>query len=337
VSFILPTNVQLTQIAQDLIPQLRQNRVIFDIMPTRNVDTAHVEWDQEDNYTGLQQIRGLDGKPTRVLKTGFKRYIMNPGIYGEFMRADETELTELRIPGSFDQPIDLTNWVARAQIRLLQRQDDRLELIGWSALQGTFSVAQGSTVMQTDTFNVQTYTSTVPWATYATATPLNDFRQVQLLHRGHSVNFGAGANAYMNQGTFNNLVNNTNNADLYGRRVTGLATANSLAGVNQILEADNLPTIVIYDQGYLDDTGAFNLYIPTNKTVLIGKRPGNVPIAEYLMTRNINTPGFAPGMYMDVVDHLQRGGDYPRNVDLHLGHNGGPAIYFGSAVAVINS
>ncbi len=340
-AYILPTSVELMEIAQDLIPRLQQDRAIFDLMPMRDSDRAFVEWDQRDSFTGLQQIRGLGGEPVRVQKLGAKRYRMQPGIYGEFERFDETELTEYRVPGSFDRPIDLRDMVMGSQMRLLERRLDRIEQVGWASLQGQIAVAQmlpggASTIMYADTFSVQAFTATVPWGTFASATPLADFRNTKLLARGHSVVFDDTARAYTNQSTINKMLSNTNNADLYGRRVTGLATANSLEGVNSLFLADGLPRIIAYDQTYLDDTGAYQLFIPDNTVIIVGRRPGNVPVAEYLFTRNVNNPGFAPGPYMDVVDRLTQGGQYPRTIDIHDGHNGGIALLYPSAVVVMH-
>lgn len=331
---ILPTSAELMAIEADLIPNLTEDRPIFKILPVRTSDAAFVEWEQADRWTGLQQIRGLDGDPQRVTKVGWGRFKLEPGVYGEFERFGETELTEMRTPGTFNVPMNLSTMVLNSQNRLLGRRLDRIEYIGWTLLAtGTFSVARGGTILHTDTYPVQTYTASIGWGTSATAVPLGNFRAAQLLGRGHSAKFDAQASAIMNQVTFNNLVSNTNAADLYGRRVSGLATANGLAGINGVLLEDNLPQIVIYEGGYLDDTSTYQLFIPDNKVVLIGRRPGNAALGFYGMTRNTQNPDFAPGPYMKVIDRTD---DVPRRIEVHDGHNGGPALEWPSAVIVMN-
>ena len=57
----------------------------------------------------------------------------------------------------------------------------------------------------------------------------------------------------MNQTDVNNLLNNSNSADLFGRRVNGLSTVNNLSDLNELLAGDDLPQIVVYDKGYLND------------------------------------------------------------------------------------
>lgn len=336
-TFIYPTSAELQQVAQDKMPALMKNRPCFDIFPARSVDSHLLIWEQLDNFLGLQQVRGMDGEPSRVKKIGAKRYTMVPGVYGEFIDLDEQELTARRQYGTFGTPVDISDLVMLAQDQLLQRRLDRIEAIIWTLITtGTFSVSLPTGgVAHTDTYTLQTASRAVSWATVATATPLADFRAVQLLHRGHSVSFGKGARAFMNRGTFNTMISNTNAADLYGRRTAGLGTFNNLPQLNDLLAGDDLPQITIYDEGYLDDSNTFQLFIPDGKVAIVGQRPAGQVIGEYRFTRNANNPNLAPGPYMKVVDL----GDVrvPRRIDVHDGHNGGPVIYFPSAVVILTT
>jgi hypothetical protein len=333
-TFVYPTSVEMTKIAQVKMPRLTADRPIFNLFPIRSVDSHLLRWEQKDNYLGLQQLRGLDGDPLRVKRVGTKAYQMEPGIYGEFQRIDELELTTRRQFGTVGTPIKIDDLVMEAQDILLGRMLDRIELIGWTlATTGTFSVAgpTGGTI-HTDTYSIQTFTAGIPWATSATAVPLANFRSMQLLSRGYSVGFGAGSVAYMNRTTYNTLISNTNANDLGGRRLAGLAPVNNIAGLNQILAGEDLPGIVVYDEGYLDDAGAFQLFIPNNKVVVVGQRPQNQALGEYRMTRNVNNPGMKPGSYMKVFDRGET--QVPRTIEVHVGHNGGPVIYYPSAIIV---
>ncbi len=333
VDFVFPSAVVLQQINQELAPRLMANRRAFDLLPTRDVDAHLLEWEQKDNYLGLQQVRGLNGEPSRVKQTGGKRYQMSPGIYGEYELLDELQLTTRRQWGSFSGgPIDVTDLVREAQDKLLQRRLDRIEKMIWDlVIAGTFSVADGNTVLHTDSYTTQTASAAVPWATVATATPLADFRAIQLKSRGYSVNFGAQAKAYMNRSTMNALLSNTNQADLAGRRTAGLGTYQSTEQVNTLLAMDDLPQLVVYDDGYYDDASSFQLFIPNNKVAVIGARRDGDPIGEYRYTRNANNPGMAPGPYMKVVDDPD---EVPRSVAIHDGHNGGCVIYHPAAIVV---
>lgn len=331
-TFVYPTNSELKQVEQEKLPVLTMSDPIFSILPVVSVDADVLSWEQKDNYLGLQQVRGLNGQPGRVAKVGGKRYLMRPGVYGEFKTIDEQELTTRRQWGSYNAPIDISDLVMEAQDHLLNRRYDRIRKIGWDLLTaGVFSVsnADGS-VTHTDAFPLQTYTAGTPWSTTASATPIANLRAIKLLGRGKSVSFGKGATLYMNQTDVNNLLNNTNANDLFGRRVTGLTTVNNLNMVNEILAGDDLPTIQVYDEGYLDETGTFQLFIPAGSAVLIGRRANGAALGDYAMTRNANNPAMEGGAYTKVMDNGDE--EVPRMISVHDGHNGGPRIYFPSAI-----
>lgn len=338
-TFTYPTNAELQEVAQDKLPNLMAQRPIFSIMPIESVDSHLLMWEQEDNYVGLQQIRGLNGQPARVKKTGAKRYMMQPGVYGEYSTIDELELTERRQYGTFGTPVSIDDLVMREQDRLLGRRLDRIEYIGWTLLvTGTFSVAgPDGQVLQTDTYSLQTHSGS-DWSTPASATPLADFRAVQLLSRGHSVNFGPAARAIMNRVTWNRLVTNTNASDLGGKKGAVGQNIQSIGDINRVLGDEGLPTLEIFDGGYLNDAGTFVPFIADDKVIVVGQRTDGGRIGEYRMTRNANNPNLAPGAYMEVIDRGAPGPgqQVPRTIEVHDGHNGGPVIYFPSAVVIMS-
>lgn len=335
-NYVYPTNSELQLVAAEKAPVLTMADPIFSLVPIVDVDAYLLEWDQLDNYTGLQQVRGLNGQPGNVTAVGGTRFRATPGVYGEFMTIDELELTTRRQFGTFATPINVTDLVMQRQDQLLNRRIDRIRSIIWTLLTtGTFSVSNNNGVIHTDSYTLQTYNATT-WATANTATPLADLRAVQLLSRGKGVSFGANAKAFMNRVTFNRLISNTNSTDLAGRRTAGLslATVLSLADTNALFAGEDLPQIVIYDEGYLNDAGTFVPFIGDNIVVVIGQRTGGQVIADYAMTRNANNPDLSPGSYMKVIDH----GDMavPRTIEIHDGHNGGPRIYFPGSVVVMD-
>src|SRR5581483_8660457 len=151
-TMVYPTNAELQQAAQDKLPNLMANRPIFDILPIVEKDDDLLIWEQKDNYTGLQQVRGINGDAARVKRTGGKRFIMEPGYYGEFELIDEKELTRRRAFGQFGGSVDIEDLVMESQDKLLGRRLDRIEYIGWQLVQnGTFSVSgPNGTVLHTD-------------------------------------------------------------------------------------------------------------------------------------------------------------------------------------------
>lgn len=335
-ALIYPNITRLRQINQLLGPRLAANRIVFDIFPIRSVDEHNLEWEQQDDVVGLQQGRGLNGQPARIQRLGGKRFMVEPGVYGEFGTVDEREITIRRQwGGADDQAIDITTLVREVQDQLVQRRLDRQEWIVWTLLlNGTVTVpAPNGAVIYTDQYTLTSFDAGVGWGTPATSTPLSDFRAVQLLGRGKGVSFTSGSKAYMNAVTWNNMLANLNPADIYGRRTDGLATINSPDQMRSLLLGDGLPTPTIYDEGYLNDTGVWTPWLPDNKIVVIGQRRNGEAIGEYRMTRNANNPGAAPGPYMKVVDDPDA---VPRTVTIHDGHSGGPVLFYPSAICVMD-
>src|SRR5262245_58703400 len=95
-TFIYPTSAQIMEIEPELLPRLEEGRVGLELFPVVDQDEDKVRWEQQDNYTGLQNVRGLNGEPGRVNRVGAKGYEMQGGAYGDFQEIDEAELTRRR-------------------------------------------------------------------------------------------------------------------------------------------------------------------------------------------------------------------------------------------------
>jgi hypothetical protein len=333
-AYVYPSSAELRTIEQSLLPTLTADDPIFEIFPIEEVEDTRLIWEIEGDYTGLQQARGVNGQPAIVQEVGTSRFSADPGVYGEFMRLDEEDLLRRRQFGTWSDRVNLDDLIARMQVRLLDRRYARIKQIGWSlATTGAFSVAgPNGVILHKDQFTLQSFNAAVAWSTVATATPLADFRAMKLKARGYSLDFGAGATAYMNQTTFNNMISNTNSADLAGRRTSGLAGVLSLADTNMVLAGEGLPRIVIYEGGYKADGGTWTQFLADGKVLIKGSRPGNRPLGNYRMTLNINNnpPQGAPGSYTAVKVNEE----IPVTVEVHDGHNGGPVLYYPAGLIV---
>ena len=336
-TFVYPTAAELHLVAQDFLPRLTANRPAFEILPITTKDDDLIIWEQVGNFTGLQQIRGLNGSPPRVNAIGGNRYMMVPGAYGEFAYINEDEITRRRSFGTFADTLDLSDLVLMKQQHLLQRRYDRIEQIIWTLLTlGTFSVSSPTGgIVHTDSFPLQTFTAPVQWnaANIALATPLADMRAMQLKALGHSIVFDSTSTLYLNRVNINAILANTNQADLGGKKVMYGMSILDLSAVNTIFQGNDLPQIQPMEAGYYDETSTFQRFIATGTGVLVGKRTDGSPIGNYVMTRNANNPGVAPGAYTKVVDEGET--KVPRALQVHDGHNGGPQIVFPSAVVTL--
>jgi hypothetical protein len=335
-AYTWPTTQTLRKITSVKIEALMADDPISTILPIANEDSHYLEWEVEDNNYGLQQARGLDGPPARVNKLGSKRYLFEPGVYGEFMVVNETEMTMLaREIGTVNERMTMDNIIDKYTTMLAQREVRRIKYIGWTLLTTkSFSVTgPNGQVLHTDTFSITDYNATT-WATIASATPLADLAALITLGPTYGTNFGAGATVYMNDATFRNMMKNTNAADLGGRRVTGLQPVNNRPGLQEILTGDGLANIQVYDGWYNNDSDAIVRFIPDGKAVAVGQRPNGEALGEYAMTFNANNPGGASGPYAFVND--TRGKAVPPTIEIHRGHNGGPILWYPGSIVLMD-
>lgn len=333
-----PSNVELMMIQQEFMPTLTMDDLAFELLPVRPHDAANVEWEQRDRFTGLMQIRGMDGEPPSAPVTGWKRYKMEPGVYGEWVGVPEKDIVERRVPGTFNLPIPIDDLVVEKQDYLLSRRIDRMRWIIWTLLiLGTFNVpGPNGNVLHAGTFTVQTQTTTVAWTDYVNSTPLRDLRGVLIKFRGISAAFGPRAVMVMNRITANHLLSNNNQGDLGGRRGNYGETMQNIDFVNNILAVNDLPRIRVYDLGYYPDGGgAFTPFVPDGKVLMIGQRPNGETLGEFILTRNAGNPDGGPGAYTYVSDSLDTGRPIPRRIRVDDGYNGGPALTFPSLVIVL--
>jgi hypothetical protein len=183
----------------------------------------------------------------------------------------------------------------------------------------------------------------VTWATSASARPLDDFRNVQLLQRGQSARFGVNAKAIMNQATYNAVATNQNANDYFGLKGEFGQSIQGLGLVNKVLLNNNLPQIVIDDSTYLSDgtdgntAGQYVLWIPNNTVVLVGERTNGASVGEFLLTRQGSDMAGSSAPMMRVVDRGARPDDPPpRRIEVYSAFSGGPVVYFPGAIVILS-
>lgn len=340
-------SVRYIQVEPEFMREEMAGRVGFEIAPIRDITASRVRWRVEDNFRGMQNMRGMNGEPISIKLPGSNLYEYEPGVYGEFTKVDEKELTERSANLDIQTDnIDVADLVSQHDRVLIGRELDRQEWAIWQMLgTGTITVympgEEGIIKGWTATFTIQTATATIPWATVATAVPTQNFQAIQLTgnYAGRSVNFGAAATAYMNSYTANLLLNNTNTSDLYGKRGANGSTLNTIENVRQFLIGQNLPRIQVYDNGWIDDYNHYQKFIPDNRVIVVGARPNNVKVANYFRTRNVHNNNRSANSYRFVknsFDGINAPKQVPGDLQVHRGHNGGPGIMYPSAVYVLS-
>jgi hypothetical protein len=335
--FIFPNAYELSRIEMDLLPVLTEDDPAFDMFPIVTKDAPRIIWEQRGNFTGLMPGRAANASASLVKLVGGNRFEMDPGRYSAFAMIEEAEIEQMRDFGEYHEPMSLDEQVMVAQDRLLNNRLNRMRFNIWTLLStGIITVnAPNGGIIYSDTYPFQTVTTINAWSNFANSTPLADMRYIKLLARGHSVRFDRAGKAYMNLGTMNNLLANTNQGDIGGKRRDVGATFNSLENVNEVFTANDLPNIEGYDEGYLDDSGVFHTFIPDNTVVIIGRRINGDPVGEFQLTRNAANADAAPGPYTFITDSTQTGIPIPRGLRIDDGFNGGIACWYPSAVLIL--
>ena len=328
-TYTYPTNEELMAVESEKFEALNADDPFEPFMPARNVDDWLLRWTVDAYAGGLQQLRGLNGDPTYVARVGASEYVMRPGVYGEFMTVDEEEMTtraQRFVASQAGGRVDISDLVLRLQDQLLDRRARLIRYIRATLfMTGTFAVADkkgAGGYRHTDTYSVQTYNATT-WATVATATPLLDLRAVKLLGAGKNADFGSGATAIMNSITFNNLIGNTNAADLGGQKTTTLSPLTSAQQFNSIMLTADLPQIRVWDDGYYTTGGTFTRYVPNGAVAVISRPPATGTVGEYRMCWQAVTSQGGPYTFVKDRRDEQR---VPPIIEVHDGHNGGPVM-----------
>lgn len=341
-NFKYPSTVEMRAINADKIPALERTRPTFEYFPTVESDAWRLEWTQRDNWRGLQQLRGLNGQPSYVKMVGYKEFSAEPGVFGEYMTLDEKQMTIRARPDTPGTPINIDDLVTERQDYLNNRELDLIEFIHWALLlSGTFAISGPTGAIFTDTFPIQTATFS-DWSDHANSTPLKDLMALGLgLTRGTSTIFDTGAKGLLNLKTANDFLLNSNPADLGGMRISTVGqfrvgTPMNLEDANRILASQGVPSLAIYDESYLTESGTTTRWIPDDVVSIVGRRTNGDPVGEYRMVRNMVNGG-APGRYEEVMD-FTRGPQrrIPPSIEVHRGHNGGPVLFYPSAIVRAN-
>jgi hypothetical protein len=341
-SYSYPTDFELRDVETSKLTALNAADPLERFMPTVNTEDWLLRWTVEGYAGGLQQLRGLDVAPPNVARVGMSDYLAEPGVYGEQMSVREKEMTTRAarfFPGLPGGRIDITDLIMKLQDQLLDRRLSLTRYLRATLLTtATFAVADkagSGGYRHTDTYTAQTYDATT-WATAATATPIYDLRQVKLKGRGLKADFGRNATALMNQTTFNNLIGNTNAADLGGQKTTTLSPLIAADEFNRIMLTADLPQILIWEDGYYDTGGTFHLYTPNGVVAVLSAPRPEGPIGEYRMCFNAVTDKAGPYAFVNDSSKIPNKTTVPPTIEVHDGHNGGPVMLRPHQVVIVD-
>lgn len=184
---------------------------------------------------------------------------------------DRAKIQKLRAPGTNLERLWAEEYMTDSMVELNQRLETRLEWLRWQVLTGSLVIpATTNMPARTINYNVpaqQKPTAGTLWSTTASANPLVDIDNWKLLFRGTGARpvriiVNQKVDTYLKQNNaIQLLVRN-----FYGRDLVTGDTLNNL--ISQQLDGLQYE---VYDQGYLDDNGNFNPFIPDNACLIIGE------------------------------------------------------------------
>lgn len=335
--FELQGAVTVRRVAQRKLPRLMQNRLGLELLPIVKINANVITYEQLGVFRGLMAARHVSGPAGRARMPGGEAWSAPPGYYATTVVIDEQDMVNRRDPGSWTDWDTDAKQTALASDLITQQMLDRMEKNAFDLLfTGSYTVVdQAGTEAFRDVYPVQQFTPGTAFNTLATSTPLAFVRDTiaTLESQGVSVDFRNGT-LLCNRVTANVLVNNQNAADIGGKRLANGATANALDDVNNLLLANDLPTIQIYNEGYYPDSGPHQLFCPNGKINLLGKRTDGEPIGESNVTRAGQNDNAAPDWFLFVRDFRQ---EVPCRVEITGGFGGGPKVYHPEALAIINA
>ena len=349
--FRFPTNVEMDAITQEYRPD--PARFIGQtILPPVAKNTQRVEWFERHNVKGKTSVHTMDTDARTVGRRGETLKSYEPIPHKEAEIVKESEILKSRDLATLGGVISMDELVMDAFRTAMLKDSVAMEVECWSALQGQLSINENGVVIE-ETFPIQEYTPQTEWDDLANATPLKDLNAVKLMFRATGAS-AQGSKLYLNEGTFHKILENQNANDLRGFNVDNFRSAAfDIDQFNKLLAARGLPMFQIYDEGWINEGGNFQLFIPNGKAILVGKRQAGESVGDYAMTptlhRSVNGVA-APGRFAFVtvngqqsqlgqtgVSMAQLGGHSNPRFEVVHGVYGGPRLIYPRSVIKINA
>lgn len=266
------------------------------ILPLNSKDfletPTHISWDILPPAVGMTKPHTLDSTPALVKMPGLKNKSMGTGYWKESAQLNESDMLILRGFGPDHRKRAARDKVVRLQETLQARLAVRMEWLRWQALLGQLSVNENGVILDVD-YEIPAgnkWQVNVSWADTANAKPIDDFMAVETKYEG----LGATAKFYvMNRATAVLLAKNAQVRDLVKQsiRVEDIALGNV---EKLVLQLAGVPgTVVIYNEGYFNDSATFTKFIPDNKVIVIGEGLGKTAgeLGFFGSTPNLHNSG----------------------------------------------
>lgn len=299
-------------------------------MPLNTTDylnTSIIKYDRTKPVTGMTNAYGRNSKVNLVKATGVEVFKQDTAYWKDQLRLDEFDFLENRALGP-DEFQRLGN--QRFLMMALQgdvRLETRMEQLRWAAMRNEFAsgVTYNGVKILVDYGITSAGTASPLWTSPATAKPLTDILNVVLSLRSTGATW---VDIVMNDVTASYLLDNTQITDKVNRSQAladlnisdvGNIIKNLTMGNGQIKGCPTIRNVVVYATQYIDDAGANQYFVPTNKVQFIAGRDNPLTGATAMAQMQLggefaSTPaivdgfqGTRPGKFMIVEDYSRTG------------------------------
>lgn len=257
------------------------------IMPMEESMFQEVQWDERDHDRGLTAPHVMGTDPKVDKRQGHKTRSYTPIPFKETDLLKEDEILRARQLGTMAGTLHVAEEIGKIVRDRWVKTLGRMEKLRWDTLRGAIAIDEND-VKVNETFAVQTHTPLVDWDTVATARPLADFNALKLKFRKTGAS-AQGAIAYMNQVTANWLLENQNANDIKGFQNSNFVQLPySVEELNKVLSIRGLPTIVVYDEGWVDESDNLTQFIPDGEVIVVGKRKKGQKVGDFMATPSLH-------------------------------------------------
>jgi hypothetical protein len=263
-----------------------------------------IEYDEIYGPQGMARAHALDAEPgmaefPRVVKKSFK-----PAYFKEMHRINESDILRLgQLGGTRQQKITARQLIGAALDNLNGRIENRIEWMRWQALlNGGLSISENGIIIAAQ-YGVPgenlAKTVSASWADKQTSKPVEDILRVEQDFVGTGYRLGE---VYMNSYTAQLFCLSDDTRQYY-----------SGAGIQEKVLPGNLSRysgglfpgigINIYVEGYEDENGTFQKFIPDNKVVFLGDAAAG-EIMDVVSVPSLHSPTGEPlpGKFAFVID-----------------------------------
>lgn len=324
--FQVPTSFALDIVTQEFVNSI-SGADIDEIMPERDFDTYEVRWDERDSERGMTAPHAMDTDPKIDKRPGSVTRNYTPIPFKESDVLKESDLLVPRALGTASNIINATAEVARIMKARMLKTKARVNWLRWQTLHGGFVIDENG-VKETQTFPIQTHDAS-NWSDHANSTPFADIMAASLKFEATGAS-AQGAKIYINQRTLNDVLQNKNENDLWGFRGDKFgAITFSLDDVNKIFPANGLPILVLNNNGYIDEAGAFKTFIANAKAIIVGKRQEGEVVGNFARTISLHrfvNGAPAPG-YFEIIEVNGQPNQGAGQINLvQLGQSANPSV-----------